>query len=365
MRRVLFAVTHLMGAGHVVRTLALARAVGAAGGEALVLSGGRPLGHVDRAGVRVIDLPSVAAAGLDYRRLLDAEGRDAGPALLAARREAALAALAGFAPGVLVTETWPFGRGALDAEFAALLAAQAARGGRAAVSVRDIPEPPSKPAKAARAEAALRGVDLVLAHGDPGLVAFPSVWPLSAGAAEKLRHTGYVAEPMPAAILSEEVLVAVGGGGIGRPLLTLAAGAAALSGRPWRLLVGGADAAGFAAGLPGPARAEPARADYRARLAGAAASVSLAGYNTVADLLGCATPAVIVPMAEGGEREQGIRAAALAARGFAVREIAGLDPAGLAAAVEAAVAAGPRRPAGIARNGAAESARLLLALAQE
>jgi predicted glycosyltransferase len=358
--RIAFLVTHLMGAGHLVRTLALARAAEAAGAAVLVISGGRPLPQLGPPGVPVAPLPPVTADGLDYRRLLDAGGRPATDTLRAERIAAALAALGRFRPDWLVTETWPFGRGALAAEFAAAAAAARAGGARLAVSIRDIPEPPSRPAKARRAAEALADFDLILAHGDPALAAFGDHWPLPEGAAAKLRQTGYVAEPLPPPLPSREVLVAVGGGVIGRPLLRLAAGAAALSPRPWRLLVGGADAAGFAATLPGPAVAEPARADYRARLAGAAASVSLAGYNTVADLLRCGTPAVVVPMAEGGEREQLLRGAALARRGLPVLAIEGLAPPALAGAVERAIAAGPRPPSGIATDGAARSAAILL-----
>jgi predicted glycosyltransferase len=359
--RVLFAVTHLMGAGHLVRTLALARAVNAAGGRALVLSGGRPLPQIDTSGVRLVQLPPVAADGLDYRRLLCADGAPVSEAFLARRRDIALDTLRGFDPAILVTETWPFGRSALGTEFAALVRAFRALPGRRrlAVSIRDIPEPPSSAKKAARAAAALGDFDLILTHGDPGLVRFADHWPLAPDHAAKLRATGYVTEPLPAPLRIAEVLVAVGGGVIGRPLLVVAAAAATLSPHPWRILAGGADAAAFAATLPGPAIAEPARADYRARLAGAAASVSLAGYNTVADLLQCRTPAVIVPMAEAGEREQLLRGAALARLGWTVLDIATLTPSRLAEAVEAAIAAGPRPDPGIATDGAARSARLL------
>ncbi|RMF40186.1 MAG: glycosyltransferase [Alphaproteobacteria bacterium] len=358
--KVLFAVTHLMGAGHLVRSLALARAVNAAGGQALVLSGGRPLAHLDTAGVELLQLPPLRADGLNYRRLLDEGGEPVDEPWLARRRAAALGALHAFAPDILVTETWPFGRGSLGAEFAALVAAQRARGGRVFASIRDIPEPPSTERKRLRAETALAGFDGVLVHGDARLGPFTRYWPLSGTAAGLLHHTGYVAEPLPEPIPTEEVLVAVGGGVIGRPLLQIAARAAALSSRPWRLLAGGADAAAFGATLPGPALAEPARADYRARLAGAACSVSLAGYNTVADLLQCATPAVLVPMAEGGEREQALRGQALAGSGFAVLQIGALTPERLAAAVEDAIAAGPRHDGGIVLDGAAASARILL-----
>ncbi|QDL90828.1 glycosyltransferase [Paroceanicella profunda] len=361
--RVLIAVSHLTGTGHFVRALAIARALSAQGARPLLLAGGRPLPHLDTGGVEIAWLPPLMVTGQDYATLRLPDGTAADAATLAARRAQALAVLARFGPDVLVTETWPFGRGSLRAEFAAL---SAAAPGRRAVSLRDIPEPTDKPDKRARAEADLAGFDAILVHGDPALGRMTDHWPLSPGAAALLRETGFVTAPLPApAPPSGEVLVSVGGGATGRHLLALAAEAARDSARPWRLMVGGADAAEEAARLRGlgPALAEPARADYRARLQGAACSVSLCGYNTATDLLQCTTPAVLVPLTEGGEREQRLRAAALEPFGMALLEGDGLKPAHLLAAVETAIARGPRTPSGIDMNGAARSAEILIALA--
>ncbi|MEM8741146.1 MAG: glycosyltransferase [Pseudomonadota bacterium] len=358
--RILIAVTHLMGSGHLVRMASLARALAAAGADVRLLAGGRPLAHLDLSDVRVSWLPPVASDGLDYARLLDADGFEVTPAYLARRQDAALAALARVDPHVLVTETWPLGRGALRGEYTALAAAARQAGARLWASVRDIPEPPS-PKKAARAATALAAFDGLIVHGDRRIHDLAADWTLPDGLA--LHYAGLIAAPLPAPILSDEVLVAVGGGGIGRTVLVCAAAAAGLSARPWRLLVGGTDAEAFARSLPGPARAEPARSDYRGRLGGAAASVSLAGYNSVADLLQCATPAIVLPMAEAGEREQILRGAALADLGLTVLDAAALTPDMLKRAVETSIASGPRKAAGLPLDGAARAARLLIAAA--
>ena len=83
--RVAFLVTHLSGTGHLVRTLALARAVAEAGGTPLVISGGRPLGHVDLGGISVVQLPPLIVEGLDYAAPLGPDGAPATPALMAER----------------------------------------------------------------------------------------------------------------------------------------------------------------------------------------------------------------------------------------------------------------------------------------
>jgi predicted glycosyltransferase len=48
--------------------------------------------------------------------------------------------------------------------------------------------------------------------------------------------------------------------------------------------------------------------DLGGEMAASAVSVSQAGYNTTMDILGCSTPAVVVPYAEGREDEQAARA---------------------------------------------------------
>jgi predicted glycosyltransferase len=367
MTRVIFLTCHLTGSGHLARTLALARGVIRAGGEALVLSGGRPLPHFDPGEVPVLQLPPVAVANADYSTLRDAEGRPADAALLARRGEMIAAALREARPDAFVTELFPFGRRILAAEFEAALARAARLGARIHASVRDLPEPPKKPKRYVEAEARLRRwYRSALVHGDPALAPFGRAWAEADAIADLLRPTGYVVEPPPAPEGDpNEVLVAEGGGPLGRRLLETAARAAARSDRPWRLRIGGADAADTAARLNalagGRAVAEPAAPDYRARLGAAAASVSLFGYNTAAELLACGTPAVIAPFATPLEREQAIRADAFAGLPqFERLDAADLTPEALSAAVESAVARG-RAPAPAADlSGVETSARILL-----
>ncbi len=366
MTRIAFLVCHLTGTGHLVRTLALARAVAEAGAEPLVISGGAPLAHL-AVDLPLVQLPPVTVRGFDYATLRRQDGTPADDAYLMVRATRIAEALGAFRPDVLVTETFPLGRRRLAAEFeGAIAAARESRPGvRVVASVRDIPEPPKKPARIAEATARiLRDYDAVLVHGDPALVPLSASWPLPPEAAARVRHTGYVAVPPPPEPPRDQtVLVAGGGGPAGEGLLTLAAAAARQATRPWHLITGGPEAEGRAAALRAEGlTADPPRADYRALLAGAACSVSLAGYNTAMDLAACRTPAILVPFEEHGEREQAIRAAALARfDGVTVLSAAGLAPERLAAEVERA-AGGPRRPPlPIARAGAARAAAALLA----
>jgi len=372
MSRIAFLVCHLTGTGHLVRILALARAVRAAGAEALVISGGPTPAHLDTG--EVVALPPLHVRDFDYSTLRDAAGRPATDAYLARRRRRIETAIAEFAPQALVTELYPLGRRRLASEFMAAIGALRRITPAAAViaSVRDIPEPPSKPARIAEAVERLRAdYDAVLVHGDADFLPLSTTWPLPAELGGLVHHTGYVADPPPvAARRGRAVLVSVGGGVLGRRLLEIAAAAGAGAARPWHLLVGGPDGPAVAARLarahPAPSvTIEPARPDYPALLAGAACSVSLCGYNTALDLAGCRTPAILVPFDEHGEREQLIRARRLAAApGFTMMRAAELTPGRLGAAAEAAAAGPARPPLALARDGGAEAARRILALAE-
>jgi predicted glycosyltransferase len=364
--RVVFLVNHLMGSGHLVRTLALAQAVGAAGAEPLVISGGRPLPHVPAGGVPVVQLPWLASRGVDYRTLLAPDGTPADEAFRAHRRAVLVQAVRQARPDALVTELWPFGRRMLEADF--LAAIDTAPGVPLFCSLRDIVEPPSRPDRIARAADHARLYARVLVHGDPAVLPLEASWPgtgpLPGPVAARLAYTGYVVTPPPLPLpCPGTVLVSVGSGAIGRPLLRLAAQAAALSPLRWHLLVGGdaADAGADALRALGPAVVEPVRPDFRALLGGAAAAICLSGYNTTLEVLLSGTPGLLVPMAEGGEREQAIRAAAFAGRGgLRMASLGELAPASLAA-IAAGLAAAPRQPATTLRtDGAATSARLIL-----
>jgi len=372
--RIAFLCCHLTGTGHLVRTLALARATAAAGAEVLVIGGGRPLDHIGLKDIGFVQLPPVHVPDFDFSTLRTPEGAVADDAYLADRRSALQEALTGFCPDALVTELFPLGRRVLTAEFeAAIAATRAANPGAAIIaSVRDIPEPPSSPERLEQAAGRLsRLYDALLVHGDAEFLPLSATWPLPDDLAPMIHHTGYVAgdPPPPCDTPGEAVLVAVGGGVLGRRLLALAATAAALSPRPWHLLTGGPDAADLARDLTaqygrGNLTIEPARPDYQALLAGAAVSVSLAGYNTVLDLAGTTTPAIIVPFDEHDEVEQVIRAERLAGLdGFTVLRVDDLTPTKLALAAETA-ATGPRRaPLALARDGAARAAAKILELA--
>lgn len=345
--KLLIAVTHLLGTGHLSRALALAEAFTARGWSVDVVSGGRPAPHLGSAGATLHQLPPLASDGADFATLLAADGRPADAALFAARQAMLTGLLDSLRPDVLITELFPFGRRALAAEFDALLerARSLPRPPLTLASVRDILAPPSKPKRVAETESRLlRFHDGVLVHSDPALIPLEDSWPLTPAMRPLLRYTGFVVPPPPVPDDgidgNAEILVTAGGGPVGRPVFEVAALCAASGALPqrWRLLVAKGDAALAdrlrAMAPPDRLLVEPVRPDFRALLGRAAASVGRCGYNTALDCLTAGVPSVFCPFEDGKEVEQTIRAAILARQpGIATLREADLTPDSLAQAL--------------------------------
>ena len=369
--KVLIAVTHLLGTGHLSRALTLGRAFADAGHDVRIASGGMPAPHLDHSGTTLLQLPPLRSDGTNFTLLLDGNGEPATDDYLASRRNALKSALDD-PPDILICELFPFGRRILSDEFLTLLdAAQALpRPPVILSSIRDILAPPSKPAKAIRADQIItRYFDAVLVHSDPHSTTLDQSWPVSAGLAAKLRYTGYVAparaEPHPDQAGQAEVLVSAGGGQVGAPIFRAAMAAAGqMPGHQWRLLVGGSDPQARIDALnqrfpDSPAIVEPARRDFRSMLHHAAASVSMCGYNTALDLLQTGTPAVLIPFDDGKEVEQTLRARSLSALpGMRVLPGTTLNPQTLCAALTQVLTDPVRHTDDLQFDGAARSVAL-------
>ena len=372
--RVLIYVQHLLGIGHSMRAAALARAFAAAGFETNLVSGGVPIAPLIGTEPGLIQLPPVQAKEGNFSLLADEHGNPIDDAYRAARREHLLSILREKRPNVLIFETFPFGRRQMRFELLPLLEAALAMEPRPliAASVRDVLQTP-KPGRAEEALALIaRAFDLVLAHGDPALVRLEASFPPAAALGDKLRYTGYIADPptprgTPGDAGWDEVIVSAGGGAVGGVLL-----ATALAARPltrlreatWRFLVGHGAADGeferLASSREKGVIVERARPDFRRLLANCRISISQAGYNTVMDIVSANTRAVLVPFSGAGETEQAMRAACLAQHHLValVPEHA-ISPPALAAAIDNADAMATPDFAWIDRRGAEASVRIV------
>lgn len=370
--RILIHVQHLLGTGHLRRAASIGSALADAGHDVEIASGGPPLADLDTGAARLIQLPAMRATDARFTSLVDTRGRPIDTVWKDRRREALLARFAAQRPDVLITELFPFGRRQLEFELLPLLdAARAATPSPLILcSLRDVLVAPRDTTKVERAIERARTYDRILVHGDPSLIDLPTSYPTATCIAGRLAYTGYIALPPcpepPPGDGEDEIIVSTGGGAVGARVLEVALEARARGEkeRRWRLLLG--------ADLPVEVQTrllarrepgliiEPARRDFPALLRRCHVSVSQAGYNTAMDILQAKARAVLVPFAAGGETEQKLRAAALAARGWAVTlEETDLSAASLAQAI--AHAGQRRRPdrGPLRCDGAAETARLI------
>ncbi|MCW2235502.1 glycosyltransferase family protein [Azospirillum canadense] len=370
--RVLFHVQHLLGIGHDRRAALIARGLSAAGMAVTVLRGGHPVPGIDYGPAEIVQLPPARAADETFKTLLDEHDRPIDEAWRARRRAAVLEAFARVRPDALLVESFPFGRRAFRFELLPLLEAARTAGVATACSVRDILVTKTNPERLEETVSTVeRLFDRVLVHGDPALIPFEATFPAAGRIADRIRYTGYVAAPLSPDVESAdgkgEVIVSVGGGAVGLPLLRAALGARALgplAGTPWRLLAGPdvpEDAfRALSAEAPPGVVVERARPDFPALLRRCRLSISQAGYNTVLDLLQAGCRAVVVPFAAGSETEQATRARLLEGRGrLVVVEEAGLTPHTLADGVARALALPPPPAVPIRLDGAATIACLL------
>ncbi|MGI3903468.1 MAG: glycosyltransferase family protein [Janthinobacterium lividum] len=355
--RILFYVQHLLGIGHLVRAGRIAAALAESFEVLLVVGGDMPPGLLPD-GVSLFMLPPVKAGPAGFSALVHPDGSPFTDDDKAHRRDLLLTCFDDFVPEVVLIEAYPFGRRPMRFELVPLVARAAAAAHRPliACSIRDILQEARPDRRAETLATIRRDFGLVLVHGDPRLVQLSDTFPEAREFDDLIVHTGLVGpggerplddieSPSAGGEPSFDVVVSVGGGAVGARLI-----ASALAARPLTLL---ASARWLVLTGPNatPSSPEPVAPgvtirsfvpDLSSYLARAQVSVSQAGYNTVADLVGARCRAVLVPFAEGGETEQSRRAVLLEARGLAVVVTeADLDPVTLAAAIDEALTMPP------------------------
>ncbi len=321
--RLLFYCQHLLGIGHISRSLALCRAL-ADRFDVTYLQGGPDIGRtLDHPAFDHVFLPPLLMREHDST-LYDPAGAHSVETLWQMRQDA-VAPVLDEPYDAVVIELFPFGRNKFKREILGII--DAARQKNPAVQVfcsnRDIMV--QKNDQAAREEKILRVLeshfDYLLVHTDPALIPMEATFAATPRIADKIRYTGYVADGVGPAAASAPargpgILVSLGGGAVGDELaLAAIAVADAFPEHPMTVLTGpyttDAGRKAFqeaAAGKPG-VTIKGFSEDFRADLAAARLSISLAGYNTLMDLLATRTPALVYPYM--ANIEQNMRATAL------------------------------------------------------
>lgn len=375
MGSILFYVQNLLGVGHLRRTTLVAEAVSGLGLETVIISGGVAVPGFVPNRVEIVQLPPLKAGPGGFRELYTGEDEPADEAYKAERVKLLIQQIHTLNPRIVVIESFPFGRWPLSYELLAMLEAITAREPKPIIvaSIRDILQVSRRADRSQRILDVLgRYFDAVLVHGDPGFAALSETFPDYDAIRELVHYTGLVApqsrQPDSGISSGSEVLVSIGGGAVGQRLLWTALEArpkTSLADRPWRFITGPNlpedDFSTFSNALPGNVVVERFRKDFSSLLARACLSISMAGYNTVTEVLRAGTPAILIAYTgEGGETEQSMRAARLAERGLAVwLRDQDLAPEKLRAAIEHAAKRPTQMSHDIDLDGARKSAELL------
>jgi predicted glycosyltransferase len=365
---------HSLGMGHLVRSLALARAMSATF-EVHVLSGGQaPDGFAMPSQINVHHLPALGMRGSDLVSLepgLDVE------AVKASRLSAIGQLLTRIPPDVLVTELYPFGRKKFAFELDLLIAAAHRRRAPVICSVRDLLVSARADQQRHDDRAAQKlnaAYDAVVVHADRAFARLEETFRPSISLDVPVHYSGFVIPNPPSEVSAtreRRVVVSAGGGIVGGPLFRAAIDMHASTYRELQLpmtLVAGPflpdadwnEIQSLATGIEGLTllRSTP---DLCALMNRVTHSISQFGYNTAIDLMVAGPAAVVIPYAAGNETEQTVRAERLAAAGMiSVVPEQMLSAATLAIALRSASA--PSGADAFALDGANQTARILQSL---
>lgn len=344
------------GLGHLKRTTTVAEAIHARLPDASILvTTGSPCATQFPAvpAVDIVKLPSVTkdGSGSYVSRSLPLEIGT----VVELRRKLLEEIHRSFAPDVLIVDHQVLG---LADELDGVLAAARSRGTKTILGVRDIIDTPEVVAREwgrPRARRALaREYDRVCVYGDPSVFDPRVEYPIPTELRQRLEFVGYVARaevPERAARESgarPRVLVTVGGGEDGAGRIETFLDALALGRAPFdsTIVLGPLYDQERARGIKKRLRDLPGsdvqmfHADIPHLLSKSDAVVSMAGYNSVVEILQSGVPAVLWPRSFP-RREQLLRAERIAERGLA-QCVQSPTPYALRAAVEHALNS-PRR----------------------
>lgn len=335
--RVFLYVQNLLGIGHLHRAAGIASALSSEGMEVWFVSGGFPVGDLPLGKARFVQLEPVRAADETFKILVDSNDKVIDDAFKERRKTALLELFDQVRPDLLITELFPFGRRQMRFELIPLLErASCAEWQPIKLSaMRDIL------VTKARVDRNLEIVDTlnqfydaVLIHGDETFIALDQTFSYTDRISIPIRYTGYIVNDLN---FSEEkgsltkdndtILVSVGGGAVGAPLLNaiadyiepLSAPGKAAHGKKWHILLGHhaseASISRLMALRSETVTVEISRPNLPELMSRAALSISQGGYNTVMEILATGVPSIVVPFEEGVETEQRLRADLLEAAG--------------------------------------------------
>ncbi|MDG0816279.1 glycosyltransferase family protein [Bdellovibrio svalbardensis] len=323
--RLLFYCQHLLGIGHLTRSLAISESL-IKDFEVHFLQGGPDVGKsITNSSYHHHFLSPLLMKESDSS-LYDPAGLKSPEQIFSERNLAIESLLQNNSFDVIVTELFPFGRNKFKTEVVNLI--KAARSANPQIfvttSVRDILVEKSNSHEREKKMAGLvqEHYDAVLVHSDERILKLEETFSLANSLQEKLYYTGFVAETpktKTASLRRKEILVSMGGGVVGdKMVLAVLETLPHFSDYLFRVVPGPYASVELKTALKQKSEANPQLKietflhNFEEELSQVALSISLAGYNTVMNILNTKTPALVYPYMEN--IEQNLRASRMASQ---------------------------------------------------
>ncbi len=329
MAKVLFYCQHILGMGHLVRSVEIIKGL-IPHFQVCLLNGGEVIeGFPFPEAIEVVNIPAIKTDS-EFTELQPVDENLTLEELEIIRKETLVNVCHSFKPDVVIIELFPFGRRRFSFELIPFLETAKALGAKIVCSLRDIVV--TKQDKTRHEEKVCKLInkyfDLLLIHGDPNFISLE----LSFSAVNQLhcpvRYTGYVVQPLPQQTspqLSKQpfILVSVDGGRFGHELLESILKTAPLltSQIPhhWQIFTGPfcpiyEQLVELAVGQDNVSinRYTPSLIDYMLQ---ADLSISMSGYNTTMNVLTTGVKAMMMAFVGNGDLEQITRIEKLAELG--------------------------------------------------
>lgn len=327
MKRLMFYCQHILGIGHLIRSMEIVKGL-TPEFQVCFINGGEIVRELPApAGVEIINLPPLKTDS-EFRALQAPPEFDSVESVMECRKQLLLQVCDRFCPDVLVVELFPFGRRKFSPELIPLI--ERARGLGAAVvsSLRDIvvTKQDQERHEAKVCKLMNRYFDLLLIHGDPKFMPLERSFSRTADLNCSVNYTGYVVQQSPqpeasgshpAAMPQPLILVSVGGGRFGHELLDCVAEAAA-----WlepriphqiQMFTGPFSPDAVVERLQAIAQQRPNLTVERYTpnllryMSRADLSISMAGYNTTMNVLTTGVRSMLLPFQGNDDQEQTLR----------------------------------------------------------
>ena len=328
MKKVLFYCQHILGMGHLIRSMEIVRGL-LDDFQVCFINGGQEIaGFPFPEAIDVVQIPAIKTDP-EFQELQAVDRSLTLEQVQELRREKLLETLANFQPDILIVELFPFGRRRFSPELIPFLETAKAAGTKIACSLRDIVVTKQNQQRHEEKVCKLMNkyFDLLLIHGDPDFIPLETSFSRVGDLNCEVRYTGYVTQPLSQPIETELplILVSVGGGRFGHNLLEcMVKTSPLLEGKiphHIQMFAGPFAPDELLKRLQKQAKTLPNltvnryTSDLLSYMQKADLSISMSGYNTTLNVLKTGVRAMILPFEGNNDREQATRAGKLAELG--------------------------------------------------